>query len=60
MIFMTSDTGRIGNFWWINSDQNTIVTVGSMFAGAHVDLEVVRWGSVGWGWNLRMNYEPQS
>ena len=54
---MTSETGRIGNIWWINSDQNTIVNVGQMFAGAHVHIEAVRWGSVGWGWNLRMSYE---
>jgi len=57
MIRMTSDTGRIGNIWWINSDQNTIVNVGRMFAGAHVHIEAVRWGSVGWDWNLRMSYE---
>jgi len=57
VILMTSDTGRIGNFWWINSDQSTIVNVGHMFAGAHVHIEAVRWGSVGWGWNLRMSYE---
>ena len=56
MINIDSNQGRIGEFWWINSDQSTGRCVSTIFAGAHVHLNLVQWGSCGiYYHNLRDN-----
>jgi hypothetical protein len=57
MINIDSDQGRIGEFWWINSDQSTIHKIDLPIA-ANVQLKIVRWGTSGIGRDIRIAMEP--
>jgi hypothetical protein len=46
---ITSDYGRIGEFWWINSDQRTHLFVSW--------CRMIRWGSCGMGRHPRITME---
>jgi hypothetical protein len=48
MIHIDSDQGRIGEFWWINSDPSSIHTVNLPIA-ANAQMELVLWGTCGIG-----------
>ena len=52
MINIKSDLGRIGEIWWFNSDPATPIWV------PLVRLRCVRWGTFGFGRNVRMFFEP--
>jgi hypothetical protein len=57
MITIDSNQGRIGEFWWINSDQSTGRCVSTTFAGAHVLFNLVQWGSCGIGRDIKIVME---
>jgi len=51
-----SDAGRIGQFWWFNSD--TRVRRFALGTAPHIALEglpVVKWGTFGFGRDLAIN-----
>jgi hypothetical protein len=57
MTNIDSNQGRIGEFWWINSDQSTLRRVSTTFAGAHIHLDLVQWGSCGIGRDIKIAME---
>jgi hypothetical protein len=57
MITIDSNQGRIGEFWWINSDQSTGRCVSTTFAGAYVLFNLVQWGSCGIGRDIKIVME---
>lgn len=57
MIDINSDQGRIGEFWWINSDPSTIYKIDLPII-ANVQLKLVRWGTCGTGRDIRIAMEP--
>ena len=57
MISIDTDQGRIGQFWWINSDPSNIHTVDLPIA-ANVDVKLVLWGTCGIGRNIHVVMEP--
>jgi hypothetical protein len=59
MIRIDSNQGRIGEFWWINSDQSTLRRASTTFAGAHIHLDLIQWGSCGFGRNIKIAMEAQ-
>jgi hypothetical protein len=58
MISINSDTGHIGEFWWINSDPSTTHRVAVPFAGARVHLDLFLWGTCGIGRDITVRMEP--
>jgi len=62
--YLDFDTGRIGNLWWINSDHQPIedfipVMIGNLaFGDSVVKAKLIRWGTCGYGRNIRVNLEP--
>ena len=57
MISIDSDQGRIGQFWWINSDPSNIHTVDLPIA-ANVDVKLVLWGTCGIGRDIHVVMAP--
>ena len=57
MINIDSNQGRIGEFWWINSDPSSIHTVDLPIA-ANVDVKLVLWGTCGIGRNIHVVMAP--
>jgi hypothetical protein len=49
MIDIDSEKGHIGNFWWINSNQSEFYRTAIDFAGFHVHLDFINWGTCGFG-----------
>lgn len=47
MLYVTSDSGRIGPFWWVNSCTTSIHVYNWIYAGSH--HVVWRPGVSGWG-----------
>ena len=60
MINIDSDQGRIGEFWWINSEPSKKhrVDFGLDFAGNRVLMNLVQWGACGYGRDIRIAMEP--
>lgn len=58
MFHIDDEGGRIGELWWFNSDPSTFVRTSVDMAGFHVHLYAVRWGTWGWGRDVRMWLEP--
>lgn len=61
--YIDSETGRIGQFWWFNSDQKPVakfvpLTLGIIDTGMVVKRRLIRWGTCGFGRNVRMFMEP--
>lgn len=48
-IHVNSEGGRLGSFWWVNSDTRPF-SVGI--------LQFLRWGTSGWGHDIRVLFEP--
>lgn len=62
MINIDSNQGRIGELWWINSDQQPIeklvpLSIGIIDTGMVVMRKLVRWGTCGIGRNIRIQME---
>lgn len=57
MISIDSNQGRIGEFWWINSDPSTIHQLDVPIA-ANVQLDLVLWGSCGIGRDIHVVMAP--
>lgn len=64
MIIIDCECGRIGNLWWINSEPGTPITrfvpltIGIIDTGMVIKRRLIRWGSFGFGRNLRLTLEP--
>lgn len=63
MINIDSNQGRIGELWWINSDPQPItkfvpLTIGIIDTGMVIKRQLVRWGTCGFGRNVRIYMEP--
>jgi hypothetical protein len=63
MITIDLNQGRIGEFWWVNSDQQPVeeflpLTIGNLDTGMLVKTKLVRWGTCGFGCNIRITMEP--
>jgi hypothetical protein len=61
--YIDSEAGRIGQFWWFNSDQQPVtkfvpLIFGLVDMGMVVKRRLVRWGSCGFGRNVRIYMEP--
>lgn len=56
MIYINAQGGRIGPLWWFNSDPRPIASE-RLFDGAIQGRRFIRWGSCGWGRNVRMAIE---
>ncbi len=52
-----SDGGRFGFFWWVNSDP-TPTPLETVWSGWHLSAVGVRWGTCGFGRDIRIHYEP--
>ena len=59
MIYIDSNCGRIGELWWVNSDP-TVVPLEHAWSGFHLLGVGVRWGTFGFGRDIRIHYEPIS
>jgi hypothetical protein len=59
MISIDSDQGRIGPFWWINSDTSILEALDPLGIGIPRVLRYVRWGTVGIGRDIRLALEVQ-
>lgn len=57
MINIDSNQGRIGQFWWINSDPSNIHTVDLPIA-ANVNVKLVLWGTCGIGRDIHVVMAP--
>lgn len=57
MIAIDSEKGRIGNFWWINSDQSEFYRTAVDMAGFHVHLDFINWGTCGFGKEIKIALE---
>jgi hypothetical protein len=56
---INSDHGRIGSFWWFNS--NTKIQRFSPGAAPHLVMEgmrLVQWGACGFGQNVSITLKP--
>ena len=63
MINIDSNQGRIGEPWWVNSDHQPIedfvpVTIGVLDFGMVVKARLIRWGTCGYGRNIRIDIKP--
>ena len=58
MIRIDSNQGRIGEFWWINSNQSRVRRISTTFAGAHIHIGLVQWGTCGIGRDIKIAMEP--
>lgn len=47
--YIDSEQGRIGPYWWINSDTNAFHLILRSSDGAAASGRFVRWGSAGYG-----------
>jgi hypothetical protein len=61
--YIDSETGRIGQFWWFNSNHQPIedfvpVSIGPLDLGMVVKTKLIRWGTCGFGRNVHMFMEP--
>lgn len=56
MIRIDSQQGRIGPLWWFNTDPRPIASE-RLFDGAIQGRRFIRWGTCGWGRDVRINYE---
>lgn len=56
-IRIDSDQGRIGNLWWVNSDQSTLRRMPFDVAGFRVHLDCFHWGTFGFGKKIRIAFE---
>lgn len=62
-VAIDSDAGRIGPFWWFNSD-TTPMTVDMPLMVENIDFgmlqrrRVVRWGTFGIGRHAKLTLEP--
>lgn len=54
--YIDSDTGRIGKFWWVNSDQNRLFWMGDI--KPYIKRWFRHWGSCGYGHTMRIQLEP--
>lgn len=54
--YIDSNTGRIGEFWWLNSDPGTPIWTGNF--SPWVKSWCVRWGTFGYGRNVKMFLKP--
>lgn len=62
-ISIDSEQGRIGEIWWINSDQKPVkrlipAVVGFIDLGMMISAQLIRWGSFGFGRHIRITMEP--
>jgi len=62
MINIDSEQGRIGELWWINSDPQPVnkfvpLVIGLVDFGAVVKQKLIRWGTFGFGRNIRIALE---
>jgi hypothetical protein len=61
---MDSKGGRFGNFWWNNSNQAKILRItvplriGNIDFGMDEQLDVIQWGSCGFGLPIRLSFQP--
>ena len=51
-----SEAGRIGQFWWFNSNNVDRIWMGNV--SPWVKKWCIRWGTYGFGRNVRMFMEP--
>ena len=56
MIKISSQDGRIGEFWWINAQPSNPVVAKDWFPG--IQLNLILWGGCGFGRDLKMTFEP--
>jgi hypothetical protein len=56
MIDIDSNGGRIGQFWWINSNTSEPVWTGNF--APWVKRWCIRWGTCGFGRNVRAYFKP--
>lgn len=54
--YIDSDTGRIGRFWWFNSNNVDRLWMGNI--SPWVKKWCIRWGTFGFGRNVRIYMEP--
>jgi hypothetical protein len=63
MININSDHGRIGELWWVNSDQLPVAKMipavaGWLDLGMMVRARLIRWGTFGFGRHIKIEMEP--
>ena len=63
MINIDSDQGRIGELWWVNSDQRPVskmipAVIGILDLGMLVRVRLIRWGTFGLGRHIKIEMEP--
>lgn len=58
MINIDSQQGRIGELWWINADPATPIHARDVFPG--LGFQLIRWGTFGYGRDIRVALEPIS
>lgn len=56
MISIDSDQGRIGELWWINGEPATPIEAREIIPGLR--LKMIRWGTCGYGRDIRVVMEP--
>lgn len=56
MIRINSAAGRIGPLWWFNTDPRPVPSE-RLFDGAIQGRRFIRWGTCGWGRDVRMAIE---
>jgi hypothetical protein len=54
--YIDSETGRIGQFWWFNSNNVERLWMGNV--SPWVNKWCIRWGTCGFGRNIRVYMEP--
>jgi hypothetical protein len=62
MINIDSDQGRIGELWWVNSDQRPVAkmipaVIGILDLGMLVRARLIRWGTFGLGRHIKIEME---
>jgi len=63
MINIDSNQGRIGEFWWINSDPGTPITrfvpltIDIIDTGMVIKRRLIRWGTCGYGRDIKVSLE---
>lgn len=55
-LIIDSDCGRIGEWWWVNSEPSEKLYGGNIVPGLRRNL--VRWGTCGYGRNFKVSLEP--
>ena len=58
-----SEGGRIGPFWWMNSNCQPITkfipaVIGDLDLGMAVKAKLIQWGTCGFGRNVRVVMQP--